>query len=247
VRLASERSTSVKSAVLSLCEVCRKSIMPYSQQEPASETAAKSGDRQELVQEVFEFAKMVVWFVVLFVTIKAFVIEGYEVQGESMEPNLVNGDRILVLKLPLHLSRLGLLGNYDPLEPHDIVVFLSPDDKSKRFVKRIIAEGPKLVTGNTVVAGEHGTHLNEVVSVKIASGRVYVDNRRISEPYLPYAKEVNEAIDEETLLTGGEYYVLGDHRDVSKDSRVFGPINDGLIIGKAVLRFWPLNRISLLQ
>lgn len=196
---------------------------------------------QNVRREVFEFVRMVLLFLALFIVLKTFVLEGYEVQGPSMEPTLHNSERILVFKLPHVL-------NFDDIGAGDIVVFDSTDDANKRYVKRVVAKGPKPPHGNAVAAIGEGDFGGRGVSVSLESGRLYVDHHLIDESYLP--EEIREsfnATDPERDLAPGEYYVLGDNRNVSKDSRSFGPIEDEKIIGKAVLRFWPLSRFSILR
>lgn len=206
-------------------------------------------DRQSVQREAVDFVKLVVWFLVVFILLRTYVLEGYEVQGDSMNPNLVNSERILVLKLPHLLSQFGPFRSWQAIEPGDVVVFDSPDNPNKRYVKRVIAVGPKARASSTAAAAESGAgerHAGGAVHVEFDHGRVYVDNHLIEEGYLnPEAKHSGDA---QTLDLGpGEYYVLGDNRPVSKDSRSFEEIHDKQIIGKAVIRFWPPQSISLLK
>lgn len=205
--------------------------------------------KQEARREVFEFFKLVFYFLILFVGLRWYAIEGYEVQGPSMEPTLHDGERILVLKLPHILSQFSLFSGIDAIKQGDIVVFESPDDPEKRYVKRVIARGPKAERGNTVSAEQHDALEPEAeVKVQYDKGNVYVNDQLVVENYVP-AEENQHAESSPTIweLGPGDYYVLGDFRDVSKDSRTFGAIKDRKIIGKAVLRFWPLSRFSLLR
>lgn len=207
---------------------------------------APTTDRNELKREVVDFVKLVVWFLIIFVGLRTYVIEGYEVQGPSMRPTLEDNERILVLKLPHILSRLSLFRGLDAIRPGDIVVFDSPDQSNKRYVKRVIAEGPAAPKKGTVVAESHDASPREGVRVEFNRGDVYVNNRRVEERYLP--EDARDSRDRQVLELGpGEYYVLGDNRMVSKDSRSFDAVKDDQIIGKAVLRFWPLHKISLLR
>ena len=213
--------------------------------ESTPEAAQPATQPHEIKREIFDFLKMVVYFLLLFVCLRFFVVEGYEVQGPSMEPTLQNGDRILVFKLPHKLAQAGVFDFLTPIHENDIVVFESLEDASKRYVKRVIAMGPR---GSRAVraAPEEDAISENAVSVRIERGVVYVNNQRIDEVYLPADLRFRSSA-RTTYLQDNEYYVMGDNRDVSKDSRSFGPIGDHDIIGKAVLRFWPLGRLSWIE
>lgn len=210
----------------------------------------KPSGKQELKREAIEFVKMVVWFLILFVAVRTYIVEGYEVQGTSMAPTLHDNERILVFKLPHVLS--GLFGGIEGINDGDIVVFDSPPDEGshKRFVKRVIAKGPNKRNGKVAGAQQHDTATfpSDMVSVKFAEGIVYVNNHPILENYIN--RDKNKDIhysEDEVLLKPGEYYVMGDNRNVSKDSRRFGPIVDDNMIGTAVFRFWPPSKIGFLK
>lgn len=213
---------------------------PQSPQETIE--AEREEDVQNLKREIFDFAKLVVWFLVIFLCLKFFVVEGYEVQGDSMEPNLSTNDRILVLKLPHRISSLGLFSSFQPFDQGDVIVFKSPDTQDKRYVKRIIGLG-KLSDAGTVDAK---TSISDTVRVQYDRGKVYVNNHRIEEPYLAEHNRVSNDR-HEIELGPDEIYVLGDNREVSKDSRSFDAIEDDAIIGRAVLRFWPPRKFSLIR
>lgn len=215
----------------------------------------KSPDKQELKREVWEFAKLVVWFIILFVTVRSYVVEGYEVQGPSMSPTLTDNERILVLKLPHVLSRFRIFGGLHGVNEGDIVVFKSPDYEPgsgarKRYVKRVIARGSKRRGGKVADAQQTGdsTQNPETVSVKIAEGVVYVNNHPLQEPYVNNSQADPQTLaNDEWIVPPGFYYVMGDNRGVSKDSRKFGPVDDDVIIGTAVFRFWPLSKFGFLK
>ena len=224
--------------------------MSLGQHDTISVAGPKRAQDPEVKREVIEFVKMVVWFLLLFYVLRGWVIEGYEVQGPSMEPTLQNGERILVFKLPQSLSRTWLVGDFiDGTSPGNIVVFTSPDDSSKRYVKRVVAKGPRGNGTKTVGAEgqEGGPAINEGVPVSVEEGALFVNNRRVVEMYLPEGASPLVGSAHGALLGDGEHYMLGDNRLQSKDSRVFGPIQDDKIIGIAVLRFWPLRKISVLR
>ncbi len=215
--------------------------------EPTAPEHAPRQDRQTLQREIIDFVKLVVWFLIIFLALRTYVIEGYEVQGDSMNPNLVNNERILVLKLPHILSKSGFFGGVEGVAPGDIVVFDSPDAANKRYVKRVIAKGPKGTSTKTVDAESMDSQTSsDGVHVQFNRGKVYVDNHLYEEAYL--SDEARISFDIQMLTLGpGEYYVLGDNRPVSKDSRSFKAIDDDRIIGKAIIRFWPPSRIGLIH
>ena len=184
--------------------------------------ATKKEDIQTLKQEIMDFVKLVIWFLIIFLGLKIFVVDGYEIQGDSMEPSLSTNERILVFKLPYHLSRLSIFSDIEPLEDGNIIVFESPESPGKRYVKRIIAMGPPI--DDSIVDAHTGTQTNQV-HVEFDRGRVFVDNHILKEDYLSENNRTSR--DTQVLeLNPGEYYVLGDNREVSKDSRSFNAIEE---------------------
>lgn len=211
---------------------------------PQSSEPGNADSGQEVRREIKEFVKLIAWFLALFLVLKLWVVEVYEVQGESMQPTLESGDRILVFKLPHVVSQTGWFGALDPISPADIIIFDSPDNASKRYVKRVIAEGPAN-SGNTVAAEQ--LEAEPSVSVRIVDGRVYVNNQALSKDFVRETAFDPHEHDAEVLLGPSQYYVLGDNHAVSKDSRSFGAVNSDLVIGKAVLRFWPLGKLGWIR
>jgi signal peptidase I len=146
-----------------------------------------------------------------------FVAQAFRVQGPSMMPLLHDGERIVVNKL---LYRLA------PIERGDVVVFWYPHDPSVSFIKRVIA-----------LPGER---------VEIRQGRVFVNGTELQERYLQ-AEFRDDTSMPPTEVKKGYYFVLGDHRNQSNDSRAWGEVPEKYIYAKAFFRFWPLRSISKIR
>jgi signal peptidase I len=199
--------------------------------------------RQEIKGEVIKFAKILGLFLVLFLVVRGLVVEWVPVNGPSMLPNLEEGDRILVYKLPQTLRALPFMGDAGQFESGDVVVFDHSADR-RRYVKRIVAAGPDAPKAHVANAMAVGNEASGTL-VQFQAGAVFVNNRRLEEPWITDAARHAQG-DDQVSLAPGQYYVLGDNRPVSKDSRRMGPIEQEAIVGRAVLRFWPLSRFGLL-
>jgi signal peptidase I len=166
---------------------------------------------------------LMMWGRDLFVSliISAFIIvflyQPVKVEGTSMLPGLDDQERIFINKF---------VYSFEPIERGDVVVFRYPRDPSKSYIKRVIA-----------VPGDR---------VSIDQGHVYVNDERLSEPYVP-AEYVDDRTEKETVVPRGCYYLLGDHRSSSSDSRDFGPVNRRFIYGKAVFGYWPVDRVGMVK
>ena len=143
-----------------------------------------------------------------------FVYQPVKVEGTSMMPSLEDQERIFVNKFVYRL---------EPIERGDVVVFRYPRDPSKSFIKRVIG-----------LAGDR---------IRIEAGRVWVNGRRLKEDYVPQAYEDVRSYSE-TVVPPGSYFVLGDHRSLSNDSRDFGPVSENFIYGKAVFGYWPMDKMG---
>jgi signal peptidase I len=169
------------------------------------------------------FPVLSVWLrdLIISLAISAFIIiflyQPVKVEGTSMMPSLDDQERIFVNKFVYRL---------EPIQRGDIVVFRYPRDPSKSFIKRVIA-----------LAGDH---------VRIEAGQVFVNDQSLDEDYVPHAF-VDERSYPEIVVPEGSYFVLGDHRTMSNDSRDFGPVAASYIYGKAVFGYWPVDKMGRLH
>ncbi len=143
-----------------------------------------------------------------------FIYQPVKVEGVSMMPLLEDQERIFVNKFVYRL---------EPIEHGDIVVFHYPRDPSKSYIKRVIG-----------IAGDR---------VRIEGGQVYVNDEPLEESYVPPAYTDAQPYAEITVPPN-YYFVLGDHRSKSSDSREFGPVHQSYIYGKAVFGYWPVDKLG---
>jgi len=143
-----------------------------------------------------------------------FLYQPVKVEGTSMMPSLDDQERIFVNK---YVYRL------EPIQRGDIVVFRYPRDTSKSFIKRVVG-----------LAGDH---------IRIESGEVFVNGEALEEDYVPGAYADQRSYGE-IVVPANSYFVLGDHRTMSNDSRDFGPVNSSYIYGKAVFGYWPMDKMG---
>lgn len=146
-----------------------------------------------------------------------FLYQPVKVEGTSMLPSLEDQERIFINKF---------VYRWEPISRGDIVVFRYPHDPSKSYIKRVIG-----VPGDRVV---------------IDRGRVYVNGHLLREGYVPQ-QFIDYRSYPELLVPRESYFVLGDHRSMSSDSRDFGPVDQGFISGKAVFIYWPVEKLGILQ
>jgi signal peptidase I len=144
----------------------------------------------------------------------AFVAQAFRVQGTSMEPLLHDGERIVVNKF---------VYRFHHIERGDVVVFWYPRDPSVSFIKRVVA-----------LPGDQ---------VEIRSGQLFVNGQPVDESYLPASFRDTDTFPP-TEVRKGYYFVLGDHRRSSNDSRTWGEVPEKYIYGRAVFRFWPFDRVG---
>jgi len=146
-----------------------------------------------------------------------FLYQPVKVEGTSMMPTLEDQERVFINKFVYRL---------EPIQRGDVVVFRYPRDTSKSYIKRVIA-----------LPGDR---------VRIDEGIVYLNGRQIAEDYLPRQYEDFRSY-AETIVPAHSYFVLGDHRNLSNDSRDFGPVDESYIYGKAVFGYWPVTKLGTLR
>lgn len=151
------------------------------------------------------------------IMIITFLYQPVRVEGTSMLPRLENSDRLFINKFVYHL---------EAIHRGDIVVFRYPLDPSKSYIKRVIA-----------LPGDR---------IRIDRGRVWLNGKPLKEPYVPEGYRDTRSM-AAMVLPPGYYFMMGDHRSISSDSREFGPVERSLIYGKAVFVYWPAKDAGVLR
>jgi signal peptidase I len=157
--------------------------------------------------------------VVIAFLIVVFLYQPVKVEGTSMMPSIEDQQRIFVDKF---FFQVGI----SEIHRGDVVVFWFPQDQRVSYIKRVIG-----------IPGDR---------VAVRGGRVLLNGRHLDEPYVPDAFR-DEAEMPEIALAEDEYFVLGDHRNSSNDSRTWGPVARGFIYGKAVFTYWPLAEMKVVR
>jgi len=155
--------------------------------------------------------------VMLAAVVIVFVYQPVKVEGTSMLPELVDQERIFVNKFVYRIENIAR---------KDIVVFWYPLDPSKSYIKRVIG-----MPGDVV---------------EVRRGVVYVNDEALEESYLSPDFRDSRSFPP-VYVEPGHYYVLGDHRNQSNDSRMWGLVPEKYIYGKAVFRYWPMNKVGSLD
>ncbi len=146
-----------------------------------------------------------------------FLYQPVQVEGTSMMPRLTNHERIFINKF---------VYRFEQIQRGDIVVFWYPLDPTKSYIKRVVG-----------LPGE---------AVSIRDGRVYVNDKPLQEPYIPPAYLDHQSYPV-SIVEPNHYFVLGDHRESSNDSRVWGAVDRKYIYGKAVFIYWPVSQFGSLE
>jgi signal peptidase I len=174
--------------------------------------------KQAIIEFFWEMIRVAVISLAIILPVRYFLIQPFYVKGASMEPNFYDHEYLIIDEISYRFN-----------EPQrgDIIVFKYPKDNKQYFIKRIIG-----------LPGEH---------VKIDNDGVYINDIKLKESYLDANVETLLPLRGygDVVLAEDEYFLLGDNRGQSLDSRVFGPIKSNLIVGRTWIRGWPFNRITI--
>lgn len=210
-------------------ELRRKNQIDFGMVSPADDpdidvVEIRRGSRQGLWFESLRLIRDVFLIIVVFILLGVFAVQPVVVEGTSMLPQLHDGERLLVNKLVYYKWRSVSWGH---LERGDIVVFWYPSDPDKSYVKRVIG-----------LPGE---------TVEVRSGKVYINGRELVEPYIDTIH--NQNLRENVIKSVDQhyYFVMGDNRDNSSDSRVWGLVPEKYIYGKAFFRYWKPSDVGFLE
>ncbi|HEY1647757.1 MAG TPA: signal peptidase I [Terracidiphilus sp.] len=151
------------------------------------------------------------------VLIITFLYQPVRVEGTSMLPRLEDRDRLFINKFVYHISSI---------ERGDVVVFRYPRDPEKSYIKRVIA-----------LPGDR---------LRIDHGQVWVNDKPLREDYVPPRYRDMRSM-QEMIVPAESYFMMGDHRSISSDSREFGPVARDLIYGKAVFVYWPAKDAGVVR
>jgi signal peptidase I len=178
-------------------------------------TPPRTGARVQAWRAVWELVHDLSVAVLFCFFLITFVAQAFRVQGTSMLPLLEDGERIIVNKF---------IYRFHPIARGDVVVFWYPRDPSVSFIKRVVG-----VPEDTV---------------EIRGGQLYVNGQAVREDYLaPRFRDDDDNL-APTRVAKGYYFVLGDHRNSSNDSRSWGEVPEKYVYGRAVYRFWPLSKLG---
>ena len=170
---------------------------------------------------LWEFVKVVLISVAIVLPIRTWVAQPFIVSGASMEPNYHDGEYLIIDELS-YLLRKPSRG--------EVIVFRFPLNPSEFFIKRIIG-----------LPGETVEIKNSAVTILLPGGKEIL---KLNEEYLPKSFETGP--DRALMLKDGEYFVMGDNREHSSDSRMWGILPQNKIMGRALIRLWPVAKASIL-
>lgn len=166
---------------------------------------------------IFALTKWIAIVAVIVTLIHFFVVTIFLVKGESMEPNFEDGDMVMVDRISYLLHK--------PNRGEAVVLKFPGDPGESKYIKRIIG-----------LPGE---------TLSISNGLVYINGKQLTETYLEAGEVTLPNMSK--VLGSSEYFLIGDNRNNSSDSRIWGPADRQYIIGRVLLRLWPANKIGLIE
>src|SRR3989442_6748042 len=190
------------------------SSLVASEPTPATRVRKGAAPTHPLRKEFRVWSRDLLIAIGLALVIIVFLSQPVKVEGTSMAPLLSDQERIFINKF---------VYRFEPIERGDVVVFWYPLDRSKSFIKRVIG-----------LPGEY---------IEVRQGRVLVNGKRLMEPYVPPQFADSGSYGPITVPVD-EYFVMGDHRVSSHDSRMFGPVENKYIYGKAAFAYWPVDHFG---
>ena len=190
---------------------------PSSSAAPLSVAAEAPSSEHSFRNEIRVWTRDLLIAIGLALIIIVFLYQPVKVEGTSMAPLLSDQERIFINKF---------VYRFEPIDRGDVVVFWYPLDRSKSFIKRVVG-----------LPGE---------TVEIRQGLVYVNGNPLPEPYVPPQYEDLSDFGP-VRVPRDSYFVMGDHRISSNDSRVFGPVASRYIYGRAVFAYWPVDHFGSLS
>ena len=186
---------------------------------PAEPAPAPAPPKRSIFGALLHWARDLVFSVILAVIVILFLYQPVKVEGTSMMPTLDDQERIFINKFVYRL-------HFGQIDRGDTVVFWFPGDPTKSYIKRVIA-----------VPGDR---------VEVDRGMVIVNGQSLVESYVPDEYRDQSSMASRTVPQD-EYFVLGDHRSSSNDSRAWGMVPRRYIYGKAVFIYWPLEKMGVLR
>ena len=195
---------------------------------PKEENGGKAGKAQEqksLAQNIFEWVMTILAAVAIALVIRTFIFEPIKVDGHSMDDTLADGEIMIVSKLGYASfdwfgGRVSVFGNPSRF---DVVICRYPGRGMTNFVKRVVG-----IPGDTVA---------------VVDGYLYVNGEKYAEPYINDSYRVGHlSYYPETKLGDNQYFLMGDHRNNSNDSRSIGPVDRSMIVGRAVQVVFPFSQ-----
>lgn len=194
-------------------------------------------EQESMKDFIIEVVKMFFLALIIIVPVRMFLFQPFIVRGASMEPNFSEKQYLIINEFGYKNTPVSVLGkNLVTIKPRkdleygDIIVFRAPIDQKQYYIKRVVG-----LPGDTV---EIDNGVVMIYNEENPEGRVIDESS-----YLPEGRKTNGTI--KVTVGENEYYVLGDNRAASSDSRTFGPIQKNDVIGKVLLRAWPPGNMTI--